>query len=96
MTLLATALGAVGSASEKAKARTTITIAIIGAVAAAAQTLASKIPVAKRAGEYARIQAGLVSLKSKVQSATTRAELKSALSEFELQNTKIGEAEAAE
>lgn len=96
MTLLATALGAVGSASEKAKARTTITIAVIGAIAAASQTIASKIPVAKRAGEYAKIQAALMSLNYKVKAATTQDELKSAQAEFEKQIAKIGEAEAAD
>jgi len=96
MTLLATALGAVGSASDKAKARTTITIAVIGAVSAAAQTIASKIPVAKRAGEYAKIQAALISLEYKVKGATTQEDLKSAQNEFEKQISKIGEAEAAD
>lgn len=96
MTLLATALGAVGSASEKAKAKTTITIAVIGAVAAAAQTIASKIPVAKRAGEYAKIQAALISLEYRVKGATTQDDLKSAQNEFEKQITKIGETEAAD
>jgi hypothetical protein len=95
-TLLATALGAVGSASEKAKARTTITIAVIGAVAAAAQTIASKIPVAKRAGEYAKVQASLVSLEYKVKAAKTPDDLKAVQTELEKQITKMGEAEAAE
>jgi hypothetical protein len=71
---LATVLVAVGSASEKARARTTITIAVIGAVAAAAQIIASKIPVAKRAGEYAKAQASLVSLEYKVKAAKTSEE----------------------
>jgi hypothetical protein len=96
LTLLATTLGAVGSASEKAKAKTTITIAIIGAVAAAAQTIASKIPVAKRAGEYAKIQAALVGLGYKVNAADTQSDLKSAQSEFEKQILKIGETEASD
>lgn len=96
MTLLATALGAVGSASEKAKAMTTITIAVIGAIAAASQTIASKIPLAKRAGEYAKIQAALMSLNYKVKAATTQDELKSVEAEFEKQMVKIGEVEAAD
>jgi hypothetical protein len=95
-TLLATALGAVGSASEKAKARTTITIAVIGAVAAATQTIASKIPVAKRAGEYAKVQASLVSLEYRVKAAKTPDDLKAVQTELEKQITKMGEAEAAE
>lgn len=96
MTLLATALGAVGSASEKAKAKTTITIAVIGAIAAASQTIASKIPVSKRAGEYAKVQAVLMSLNYRVKAVSTQDELKSAQSEFEKQIAKIGEAEAAQ
>jgi hypothetical protein len=95
-TLLATALGAVGSASEKARARTTITIAVIGAVAAAAQTIASKIPVAKRAGEYAKVQASLVSLEYKVKAAKTPDDLKAVQTELESQISKMGAAEAAE
>ncbi len=69
---------------------------MIGAVAAAAQTIASKIPVAKRAGEYAKVQASLVSLEYKVKAAKTPAELNAAQSELEKQTTKMGEAEAAE
>lgn len=96
MTLLATSLGAVGSASEKAKARTTITIAVIGAVAVAAQTIASKIPVAKRAGQYAIIQAELATLEYKVQGVRTKKDLASAQKEFYAQIGKMGDAEATE
>lgn len=96
MTLLATSLGAVGSAGERAKARTTITIAIIGAVAAAAQTIASKIPVAKRAGEYAKIQSALVALHYRAQDIKTEAEFSATQNEFMQQIQKIGETEAAD
>ncbi len=96
MTLLATALGAVGSASERAKAKTTITIALIGAVAAAAQTIASKIPVARRAGEYAKVEAALVGLRYRVEGATTKTELESAQNDLQKQITKAGEIEAAD
>jgi hypothetical protein len=96
MTLLATSLGAVGSASDKARARTTITIAVIGAVAVAAQTIASRIPVAKRAGEYAKIQSALATLEYKVQDVRTKRDLALAQTDFYDQIAKMGDVEAAE
>jgi hypothetical protein len=96
MTLLATALGAVGSASEKAKAKTTITIALIGAIAAASQTIASKIPVARRAGDYAKIEAALVGLRYRAEGATTNAELELAQNDLQKQITRTGEVEASD
>jgi len=96
MTLLATALGAVSAAGPAAIPKTTITIAVIGAVAAAAQTIASKIPVAKRAGEYAKVQATLVALNYKTLDIRTQEELKVAQKELQEAIKKVGDAEAAE